>query len=215
MLFLSFRQKYNIIMATKSVKKAAKNTVNTTENNLAKIKKTAQKVNAEVQETANYIANDLMENGQAVRDTAVKAAEKIDLSDSVKKLKKTAEKINTQVTDTTVEVTDAMLKSGKKLTDTAAKKVQTAVEKIDLKSGVQKVGTTAKKVNAYSLETAEEMVEGAKKNGAKWNKTVGKAIDGGLKLGAQQQDMVFDTLEAVKKQMQKNSSRFFALFTKN
>lgn len=201
-------------MATKSVKKAAKNVGTTTENNISKIKTTAKKVNAEVQETANYVANDLMENGKAVRDTAVKAAEKIDLSDSVKKVKKTAEKINTQVKDTAVDVTDAMLQSGKKLTQTAAQNAQKAINKIDVKAGAEKLGATVKSVNDYTLKTADEAVKGAKTNGEKWNKIMGKAIEGGLKITARQQDMVFDTLETVKKQLTKSAARLTDIITR-
>ncbi|MGK0365619.1 MAG: hypothetical protein ACI85O_002685 [Saprospiraceae bacterium] len=202
-------------MAKKVVKKSAKKVVKTTENNIAKIAKTAKKVNAQVQEAAQYVANDIMENGQAIRDTAVKAAEKITLSDSVKKIKATAIKINTEVTDTTVEVTDAMVKTGKKLTKTATEQVKAAIENIDIKAGFNKIGEVAKKVNTYSLETAEEIIEATEKGSVTWNKLMKKAIKGGLKFSEKNQELVFDTLEVVKKQVTKNAYRATDILTKN
>ncbi len=201
-------------MAKKVVKKSAKKVVKTTENNIAKIAKTAKKVNAQVQEAAQYVANDIMENGQAVRDTAVQAAEKITLSDSMKKIKSTATKINAEVTDTTVEVTDAMVKTGKKLTKTATDQVKAAVENIDVQAGLTKVGKIAKKVNAYSLETAEEIIEATEKGSVTWNKLMKKAIKGGLKFGEKNQELIFDTLEVVKKQVTKSAYRATEILTK-
>jgi len=201
-------------MAKKVVKKSAKKVVKTTENNIAKIAKTAKKVNAEIQEAAQYVANDIMENGQVIRDTATKAVEQISLSDSMKKIKATAATINADLTDTTVEVTDAMVKTGKKLTKTAAEQVNAAIENLDVEAGINKLGKVAKKVNAYSLETAEEIIEATEKGSITWNKLMRKAIKGGLKFGEKNQELVFDTLEALKKQVTKNAFRANDILTK-
>lgn len=201
-------------MATKSVKKTAKKASKKAETNFAKIKTTAKKVNAEVQETANYVVNDIVENGQAVRDTAVKAAEKFDLSDSVNKIKNTAEKISGQVTDTAVEVTDSFVQQGKKLTASAQEQAKAAIDKIDVAAGITAVRETAGKVNAYSLETAEEVLAEAKVAGDKWHKIAKKAITGGFKVAAKNQEIVFDALETVKKQLTKNAGRFTDIIVK-
>lgn len=203
-------------MATKSAKKttAKAKASKKAETNFAKIKSTAKKVNAEVQETANYIVNDIKENGQAVRDTATQAVEKFDLSDSVKKIKKSAEKITGQVSDTAVEVTDSFVKEGKKMTEGASKKVRYAVESIDIAAGVTKVRETAKKVNAYSLETADELIDGAKETGDMWHKLATKAIKEGSKIAAKNQEVVFDTLEVIKKQLGDSASRFVKIISK-
>lgn len=75
--------------------------------------------------------------------------------------------------------------------------------------------STAKSVNEFALETADEFVDGALANGKRMQKVTAKAIDGGLKLAAKQQDIVFDALETVKGQLAKNAVRFRKIFKAN
>ncbi|MEM0991706.1 MAG: hypothetical protein AAF847_15390 [Bacteroidota bacterium] len=195
-------------MAKKTKKVTAK------ENNLKTIRKTIKNVNSEVQETANFVANDLMENGQQLRDNAAKAVEGIKLSDSVEKIKTSVGKVNTQLKDAAVAISDSFIQRGKKVTAVASDRAEEAIEKVDLNKGYSSVSKTVKGVNTYALETANEMVDLAKTNTEAWSKIVSKAIDGGLKLGNQQQAIIFDTLETLKKQSIDNVSRLANALTK-
>ncbi|MEM9884882.1 MAG: hypothetical protein AAF849_03250 [Bacteroidota bacterium] len=199
-------------MAKKTVKKTKKAVAQ--DNNLQAIKKTFKTVNSEVQETANFVANDLMENGQQLRDNAAKAVEGIKLSDSVDKIKTSVDKVNTQIKDAAVVISDNFIKRGKKVTTAATDRAEEAIEKVDLNKGYSRVRKTVKEVNAYALETANEMVDMAKSNSEAWTKLVSKAIDGGLKLGNQQQAIIFDTLETMKKQSIDNTTRLVNALTK-
>ncbi len=76
-----------------------------------------------------------------------------------------------------------------------------------------KVKSTAKNVNKFILESAEDLVDGALKNGEQWQGVAAKATHGGLELTAKQTDIVFSTLETVKRQLIKNAPRFRKLFS--
>ena len=195
-------------MAKKTVNKNKKN------NNIQTITETVKKVNAEVQETANYVANDLAENGQQLRDNAAKTVEGIKLSDSVDKIKATAGKVNTQIKDAATTISDNVAKRSKKLSETATERAEEAIEKIDLNGGYNKVSSTVKDVNAYALDTTNELLDLAKTNNEEWAKLLNKAVDGGLKLGTRQQTIVFDALETAKKQFLSNVNRFTSILTR-
>ena len=55
--------------------------------------------------------------------------------------------------------------------------------------------------NKFVFDTTEEVVDMGIKRTADWQVVVEKAIKGGLKVSAKQQDLVFDTLESVKSQV--------------
>jgi hypothetical protein len=97
--------------------------------------------------------------------------------------------------------------------------VKETLENIDIekatKKGIKKVKNNTKAVNEFVLETADELVEGSFKNGKKIQSIASKAIQGGLKITAKQQDITFDTLENIKKQLGKNATRFTELFKMN
>lgn len=195
-------------MAIKNVKKtvtAAKKTVakKVQKTNLDKVQATAKKVNAEIQKTATFVAKDIQ-----------KVAKNMDLSASTDKIQATAKKVNTQITSTTTSVTDALVKEGKKMGEEAIQKAKKAMKSIDVAQGVEKATFAAKEVNAYSLKTADEIIDVTKKNSLKWQKVAHKAVEGGFKIADKQQDLVFDTLETVKKQLVKNTSRLVKIFTK-
>ena len=77
------------------------------------------------------------------------------------------------------------------------------------------VKSSAKNINNFILETTEDLVEGALKNGEQWQGVATKATEGGLQLAAKNTDIVFDTLETVKKQFIKNAPRLRKLFSIN
>ncbi len=78
-----------------------------------------------------------------------------------------------------------------------------------------KVKETAKEINKFMLETSEEIVDVTVKRGAEWQHVADKAVKGGLKLAANQQDILFNTLEMVKEQVLDTRKRFKTLFSKN
>ncbi|MEM1325359.1 MAG: hypothetical protein AAGI23_05360 [Bacteroidota bacterium] len=195
-------------MANKKVNKNTKNS------NLKTITDTVKKVNAEVQETANYVVNDLAENGQQLRDNAAKAVEGIKLSDSVDKIKSTAGKVNEQIKDAATTISDNVAKRSKKLSETASDRAEEAIEKIDLKGGYTRVKSTVKDVNAYALDTTNELLDMAKANNEEWAKLFNKAVEGGLKLGTRQQTIIFDALETAKDQFLSNANRFADIVTR-
>lgn len=55
--------------------------------------------------------------------------------------------------------------------------------------------------NKFVIDTAEEVVDLGIKRTADWQGVAEKAIQGGLKVSAKQQDLVFDALESVKGQI--------------
>ena len=138
----------------------------------------------------------------------------IDFSESIKKIRNTAFSVNNQVLETVGEVVDDIMVKGEQLRDTATAKVKEVIENIDLNEGVKKVKKTAAEVNEYTLETAEEIVEGVVKNGEQWQHIAEKAVNGGLKLAAKQQDIIFSTLETLKEQFVESGSRFRELLRK-
>ena len=80
---------------------------------------------------------------------------------------------------------------------------------------VKTAKSTAKTANKVVLESADDLVDVAFENGKKLQSLTAKAIDGGFKIAAKQQDIVFTTLETVKGQLTKNASRFRDLFKAN
>lgn len=55
--------------------------------------------------------------------------------------------------------------------------------------------------NKFVIDTTEEVVDMGIKRTAEWQGVAEKAIQGGLKVSAKQQDLVFDALESVKGQV--------------
>ncbi|MEM6966185.1 MAG: hypothetical protein AAF573_15580 [Bacteroidota bacterium] len=157
---------------------------------------------------------------------ANKKVEKVELSESVNKIKDTATKVNAQVLETASEVMDDVRVNGKYWVETATKRVEEvatdvkdAVVNFDVekttKAGIKTATKVVKNVNEFALETADDVVDGALKNGKKIQGIAAKAIEGGLKITAKQQDIVFDTLETVKGQLTKSAERFRDLFKAN
>lgn len=66
---------------------------------------------------------------------------------------------------------------------------------------------TVKEVNTFTIDTAEDIVEGTIASSEKWQNLAQKAMQGGFKLLDNQQAMFFDALEEVKNQMNKNKER--------
>lgn len=144
---------------------------------------------------------------------------KVELSTSFNKVKNTATKVNNQVIETATDVMGDVRENGKYWVETATKTVKETVANIDVnkavKDGIKMAKSTAKTTNKVALENADDLVSVALDNGKKMQNITAKAIDGGLKIAAKQQDIVFTTLETVKSQLTKNTSRFMDLFKAN
>lgn len=98
----------------------------------------------------------------------------------------------------------------------ATKTTITKTEKTqDINSRIEKLKKTVNEVNDFVLETSEEIVDGFVDKGGKWQQLASKAIKGGLKLAASQQEIVFETLDGLKGQVQHGKTRFNKLFSKN
>ncbi len=87
--------------------------------------------------------------------------------------------------------------------------------KMDVTKNIENIKSMTKDVNNFVLQTSEELVDTAIVRGEQWQKVSAKAIKGGLKLAATQQDIMFTTLEAVKGQLMTGTKRFQKLYSKN
>lgn len=95
----------------------------------------------------------------------------------------------------------------------SAKKVTS--ETFNFDQAIKRVKTTTKDVNQFAIEATEDIVNEAITRTEQWQGIATKAIDGGLKLVSNQQDIVFDTLESLKGQFLHGRKRFSTLVSKN
>ncbi len=77
------------------------------------------------------------------------------------------------------------------------------------------IKTSSKEVSDFVYKTSEEVVDSAIERSAQWQDLGAKAIKGGLKVAEKQQDIMFDTLEMVKGQVELGTKRFKKLFSLN
>ncbi len=192
-------------MATKKTAKKA------TMSNIDKIKKTAQNINNEVIETVKVVRKDVKKN----RSQAVSSFEKMQMKDSVKQITSAVKNVNAQVVETASEILDETYQNGKKWGNNLVETAKENVAKIDVTVGINQVQSTIKNVNAYTLETAEDLLDGSVKTGEKWQGLTKKAIKETAKLAERQQDIVFDTLETVKGQLVGSAKRLRKIFSNN
>lgn len=96
----------------------------------------------------------------------------------------------------------------------AKKAIELNVNK-QLDKGIAQVKNAAKNANDFVYNTSEDVIDFSIKRGAEWQSVSEKAIKGGLKLAANNQDLMFDTLEVIKGQIIGGTKRFKNLFSKN
>lgn len=88
--------------------------------------------------------------------------------------------------------------------------------KVSVNKGVSTIKKTANEINDFVLETSDELVDRGIKRGGQWQDVSAKAIQGGLKLAANQQEIFFDALDTFKVQVTKRSRKRMAeFFSKN
>ena len=160
-----------------------------------------------------------MATKKSIKKTTTNNTNKFDFSDSVKAIKETAKTVNTQVKEVTEEVVEDLRENGEQLRTMAMTPVKEMYNKaygiVSETVNLEKIAKVTKEVNAYTLKTTEELVDGALVNGEKLQGIATKAVKGGLKLAAKQQDIVFNTLETAKGQLAQSAIRFRKLFLNN
>lgn len=96
------------------------------------------------------------------------------------------------------------------------KTIKLTAPKVNVSKGVNTVKQTVSDINDFVLETSDELVDRSIKRGSQWQDVSAKAIQGGLKLAANQQDIFFDALETFKTQITKRGKKRMAnFFSKN
>lgn len=139
----------------------------------------------------------------------------VNFKESFTKIKNTALNVNDQVMDTAADVFDDLKENGQQIKENAVKNVKEAIEKVNETVTFDNLKDTVKTANKFTLETADELVDGAIENGEKLQVIANKAVTGGLKLAAKQQDIVFTTLETMKGQLASSALRFKKLLRSN
>jgi hypothetical protein len=72
-----------------------------------------------------------------------------------------------------------------------------------------------KAANDFVLESTDDVLKVALKRTSDWQTVGEKALQGGLKLAANQQELMFDTLDVLKSQIKNGQKRFSALISNN
>ena len=101
------------------------------------------------------------------------------------------------------------------MANTTTKRAKKAANDFNITKVVDRVIEGAKEVNDFMLDNSDELINEAVVRGEQWQDVAAKAVKGGLKLTANTQDIVFDTLETLKSQVQNGRSRMKDLFSKN
>ena len=161
-----------------------------------------------------------MATKKAAKKVTKKAAKTstIDFTYSVEKIKGTAKTVNNEVLTTATEVLEDLRNKGEKIREVATTRVNEAIEavkNVKIENGVKYVKETAQNINKYSVETVEGVVETVVENSKEWQGVARKAVNSGLELNNKNQEIVFETLGAVKDQVTDGVKRFRALFTNN
>lgn len=79
-------------------------------------------------------------------------------------------------------------------------------------SAIDSTKKVASKTNEFALNTTEDVVLGTINVAGQWQKVQDKALKGGLKLMANQQDLMFSTLELFKAQLLQGKKRMTKIF---
>ena len=151
---------------------------------------------------------------KTAKKPATKTTAKTDMSKKLDQIKATAMTLNTQIRDVAAEAVETAVETGKQRIDETTTRVKTVIDGVSVEKGVKTIKTTAKNINTYSLEVADDIVEGALATGKEWQGVAEKALKGSLKLAGKQQEIIFDALQDVKGQVVKGASRVRTLLSK-
>ena len=92
------------------------------------------------------------------------------------------------------------------------KQIKKGISKINFNRIFDTTKKAVKNSNDFALETTEGLVTESLQVAEQWQKVTHKAIHGGLKLAANQQDLMFQTLDALKGQYVQGKKRVEKLF---
>lgn len=202
-----------------TAKKSVAKTQTVANKSINKIAKTAKNINTQVTDTVEDVMADVKTSRKEISALATKtvkeAAKKVDAKKSINKIKATAEKVTTQIQATANEVFEDVKASGKEMQANAVKMAKEAIDNVNITDRMDTVKKTVKNANDFTLETAEELVDGMFSNGEKWQNVAAKAVKSGLKIVEKQQDLMFTTLEAVKGQFGTSANRLKNIFKSN
>lgn len=140
---------------------------------------------------------------------AAKAAKQAqtDLKANMGKIKTTATQLTNEIVDTAVELAGDIRYSGVQLGEEATKTVKTAVANASKPISVSKVRKAIANTNNQLVKAADEVLDTTVAKSEEWQAVASKAVKGTMTLAAKQQDIIFDTLEAVKVQLVEGSKR--------
>lgn len=150
---------------------------------------------------------------KTAKKPTTKTTAKNDMNKKFDKIKATAMTLNTQIREVATEAVETVVETGKQRIDETTTRVKTAIEGVTVENGVKTIKSTAKNINAYTLEVAEDIVEGALATGKDWQGVAEKALKGSLKLANKQQEIIFEALTDVKGQVVKGAGRVRTLVT--
>ncbi len=94
----------------------------------------------------------------------------------------------------------------------SAKKTKKANVSTKINQVVNTAKESVKNANNYALNTTEEVVLETITIASQWQKVTDKALKGGFKLMANQQNITFDTLDTFKTQFLNGRKRLHKLF---
>ena len=94
----------------------------------------------------------------------------------------------------------------------STKKTKKATAKNNFSTAFKNTKNIAKEVNIFALKTTEDVVSESLNIAGQWQDVTNKAIKGGFKLVATQQDILFDALDTFKKQFTQGKKRFNKIF---
>ncbi len=188
--------------------------------NVDNIKESVKAINEQLKDSATDIVSEVKEMAAELKTVATKGmkqvAKKVDFDKNVKQIKATATKINNKNVakiKAAVEKIDSQItENADEFKKTATKLANEVVENLKVSDRLTAIKGAAINANEYALQASNELIEGLEANGTKWQKVGEKALQTGLKLAENQQDLMFNTLEAVKIQFGSTANRFKKLF---
>lgn len=92
------------------------------------------------------------------------------------------------------------------------RKAKKPVTKNKFSTVIDNTKNTARKLNGLALKTTEEVVTESLTIAEQWQGVTEKAVKGGFKLIAIQQDIIFDALDTFKSQFKLGRKRFHKIF---
>lgn len=94
----------------------------------------------------------------------------------------------------------------------STKKINTQKFTEKVSQVIETAKTSVKKANAYALNTTEDVVTETITVASEWQQVVDKALKGGVQLMENQQNLVFDSLEAYKNHFVNGKKRLRKIF---